>query len=133
MRATIDFRADGCWVWGAYLTPDGYARCTWKGRQGKLAYRVLFEQVFGPIPEGCQLHHECENKACVRPDHLRVVTPAAHARLSARANRTVCDQGHEYTPENTYMRPTGQRDCRACIRTRVARYKANKQLREAAA
>jgi hypothetical protein len=30
-------------------------------------------------------------------------------------NKTHCAQGHEYTPENTYLRPSGGRHCRACM------------------
>lgn len=29
--------------------------------------------------------------------------------------KTHCVNGHEFTPENTYERPTGGRDCRACL------------------
>lgn len=32
----------------------------------------------------------------------------------ARAWRTHCRHGHEYTPENTYLDPRGFRRCRAC-------------------
>jgi hypothetical protein len=28
--------------------------------------------------------------------------------------RTHCSRGHEYTPENTYVRPNGRYFCRAC-------------------
>lgn len=28
--------------------------------------------------------------------------------------KTHCPQGHEYTPENTYTRPNGKRECRTC-------------------
>jgi len=27
-----------------------------------------------------------------------------------------CKQGHKWTPENSYIRPDGQRDCRTCKR-----------------
>lgn len=30
-----------------------------------------------------------------------------------------CPQGHEYTPENTYVTPYGARQCRTCRRVRV--------------
>lgn len=36
-----------------------------------------------------------------------------------RRELTVCPQGHEYTPENTYVAPkTGNRDCKICRRDR---------------
>jgi len=39
------------------------------------------------------------------------------------AARTSCFRGHEYTPENTYIRrDNGARKCRACARLRERRY-----------
>jgi len=35
--------------------------------------------------------------------------------------RTHCDARHEYTPENTYIRPGGERECRQCSRRRNLR------------
>lgn len=32
---------------------------------------------------------------------------------------THCPQGHEYTPENTYITPAGYRQCKTCRRVRV--------------
>ncbi len=26
----------------------------------------------------------------------------------------ICQRGHELTPENTYVRPNGQRECKTC-------------------
>lgn len=33
-----------------------------------------------------------------------------------RGPKTVCKNGHPYTAENTYVRPDGERECRACKR-----------------
>jgi hypothetical protein len=35
----------------------------------------------GPIPRGLQLHHRCQSKSCVNPDHLEVVSPRDHTNL----------------------------------------------------
>jgi hypothetical protein len=37
---------------------------------------------------------------------------------------THCSAGHEYTPENTYIRPNGQRDCRQCANLRTREYRS---------
>jgi hypothetical protein len=44
----------------------------------------------------------------------------------ARARKTHCPQGHEYTPENTYIKPNGGQRCRTCHRQKeAARWAAN--------
>ena len=40
--------------------------------------------------------------------------------------RTHCPHGHEFTDENTYTRPDGYKECRACRVERVARFKRKK-------
>jgi len=40
--------------------------------------------------------------------------------------RTHCPHGHEFTNENTYTRPDGYKECRACRVARVAKFKRNK-------
>jgi hypothetical protein len=101
MRALINFREDGCWEWESYRSPLGYGRCQWNGRPGAIAHRVLFEALNGPLSPGLEVDHLCKNKACIRPDHLEAVTRDEHARRHPLATRTLCAQGHEYTPGRT--------------------------------
>lgn len=46
----------------------------------------------------------------------------------ARTPRTHCREGHAYTPLNTYIRPTGARNCREC---RSLGYERSKNRRTA--
>jgi hypothetical protein len=41
-------------------------------------------------------------------------------------DRTHCEHGHEYTPENTAYRPHGARRCRTCVRERGRRWYATR-------
>lgn len=61
---------NGCWIWTGSICRKGYGRVR---RDGKLkgAHRVMYELLLGPIPEGKQIDHICQNKGCVRPSHLR--------------------------------------------------------------
>lgn len=66
-----------CWEWtGARNTERGqrgYGSIRLGGKVCR-AHRVSYELTYGPIPDGMQIDHRCNNKICVRPDHLRTVT-----------------------------------------------------------
>lgn len=113
----------GCWLWTGPVTPKGY------GRQGsRLAHRVVYERLVGPIPKGLTLDHLCRQPGCVRPSHLEPVTMRVNLLrgdtvTAANAAVTECPQGHAYDATNTYVTKQGVRQCRPChaARERVRR------------
>lgn len=113
-RKRIEINSDGCWIWtGSRDKKGGYGFATFCDRT-VLAHRMVFELLIGPLPNGFHLHHKCEVRCCVNPDHLVVLSKIDHRREHTSA-RTVCKNGHELTPENTYFYNSGNsRACRIC-------------------
>ncbi len=105
-----------CWVWLRAISSAGYPVIRFRG-QLLYVHRLMSR---GLIPKGHVVHHRCEHRWCVNPDHLEVMPHAEHTRYHA-ADAATCKRGHPWTPENTYLRPdNGLRQCRACIRLRSA-------------
>jgi hypothetical protein len=60
----------------------------------------------------------------------RGIAPPRRPQRGPAAERTHCPQGHEYTPENTYVSARRGRYCRACNRERSARVNRTPERRE---
>lgn len=108
---------DGCWQWDAPNKGTGYGEFRHKGVR-HLAHRFSFETFKGAIPKDRQVDHECRNRGCVNPSHLRLLTLAQNVLcgdgITAKNKRkTHCNNGHEFTPENTYHYG-GARGCKKC-------------------
>ena len=92
---------NGCWVWTAARTPKGYGCFRFGNRGGARAHRVSYELFVGPIPEGLQVNHHCDNPSCVNPDHLYVGTQKQNRQDAVLRNRTAkgADNGMYTHPE----------------------------------
>jgi hypothetical protein len=133
VRARIIVTDDPCrWIGTPPLDKNGYARFAGKG-----LYRVVWELLFGPVAAGLVLDHVkdrgCATNACSWPLHLEPVTPRINclrgrsfAAVNFRKDRCgTC--GEPFDLFNTYWKPNGHRDCRACIRRRVREYKGRQR------
>ena len=118
-RRRVRLIGDGCWAWTGPTDRGGYGMTTLNMRK-KMVHRAVYELLVGPIPEGLHLDHLCRRRECLNPSHLEPVTQAENNRRAGAA-KTHCIHGHEYTPENTYRRPRGVRECRACRAERTYR------------
>ena len=89
-------KSDGCWEWMGTKRPFGYGYMTRSvlprsdGRPRNkhfAAHRVSWELHHGPIPEGLQVCHHCDNPGCVRPDHLFLGTARDNVHDKIRKGR----------------------------------------------
>lgn len=119
--------ATDCVVWRGAQNSKGYG-CFAVNGVSKLAHRVAWEDVHGPIPDGLTLDHRCRVHACVNVAHLELVTVAENTRRQPRVLRVggECRNGHRIaSAADMYVNERkGTRECRACRRTAKARYNA---------
>jgi len=81
----FDLREGRCWIWVGAKTHNGYGSFN-SGPTGKRAHRYSYEVLCGAIPDGMVLDHVCNKRACVNPEHMRLVTPRQNAEHRRGAN-----------------------------------------------
>jgi hypothetical protein len=126
----------GCWIWigcvsGSRNGQNKYGAIS-VGNQRKKVHRIAYEMLKGSIPEGMEIDHLCKNTLCCNPDHLEPVPHSTNCQRGQAGKyqllKTHCPQGHEYTPENTYMY-RNRRTCRICAYEKGKRHVENNRDR----
>jgi len=69
----VEKTGDGCWLWTAYKTSEGYGAFRVGGVIEK-AHRVAFVLGGGVLATGQVVMHICDRPSCCNPDHLRAGT-----------------------------------------------------------
>ena len=75
-----------CWIWQRGISSTGYGMAS--NAERRSAHCVVWERVNGPKPKGQELHHKCEVRSCVRPDHLTPLTRQEHTQINYRTKLT---------------------------------------------
>lgn len=89
-------KTDGCWNWTAAINDSGYGVITDRARKcHHRAHRLSWELAHGPIPADQLVLHKCDNRRCVRPDHLFLGDHAENARDKVAKGRQRMGDGHQ--------------------------------------
>lgn len=106
-----------CWVWTGSVNAGGYGRIGFE-RDGVnvrgLAHRVSYEMATGTAPGTYNIRHRCDNRPCVRPDHLLPGTQAENIQDAVERKRMAAGNNHGLRkhPERA---PMGERHAGALL------------------
>jgi len=86
-------KTTACWRWLATKNNKGYGMLYAGKTNGSkdLAHRVSWVLHNGPIPEGTNVLHRCDNPECTNPEHLFIGTHGDNMRDK-------CAKGRAYPP-----------------------------------
>jgi hypothetical protein len=87
-------REGECWIWQGSKSESGYGRINIRPRIQR-AHRVSYEVFVGPIPDGAEIMHSCDNPACVNPEHLSPGTHRQNMEDAASKGRMARLKGQE--------------------------------------
>lgn len=120
-ETTMPIPWSGCHIWLGSLTHNGYGIFFRdKNHRNERAHRFAYALKHGPIPEGMQVCHSCDERSCVNPDHLFIGSAQDNTDDMMRKGRhyrngqTHCKRGHEFSGENVYLNSHGGRGCKIC-------------------
>lgn len=105
IRARSVVMGSGCMEWTDRLSRAGYGRTTYLGKEWG-AHRLSWFLKNGPIPDGMNVLHKCDNPPCINPEHLFLGTHLDNMRDMAAKGRAKSggvfgeDHGHAKLTSN---------------------------------
>jgi len=105
-------------------------------RETRLVHHLVAEAFLGPRPPGLETRHLDGDPANNRIGNLIYGTSTENSYDMVRhgrnhnANKTYCDHGHEFTPENTIPNGVNGRGCRECRRRICREYMRRKRAQK---
>lgn len=132
----IERLADGCWDSTYHRLRNGYAVVTYREPDTKkdrvfLAHRAAYTWANGQIPQGLVVDHQCGNRGCVNPDHLRLLTLRQNTQQKPGMDFPLdqCRNGHPGSDMRLVKSGVGktQMACGSCLKEKNQRQTAKRQ------
>lgn len=79
---------DECWNWLHRIGTDGYGRITFNSKE-QSAHQLAYLFTYGRSENKLHVLHECHNKFCCNPKHLKLGTNMDNARDTDKAKLTL--------------------------------------------
>lgn len=112
-RVEVDY--NGCLRWQGAHNDDGYPYIYLDGKMVG-AHRFIFGTLVGDLAPGEPVHHKCDTRDCIRPDHLQRATAASnnldmlarvgYERRLASVEAILADYAYELIQERDELRRT---------------------------
>jgi len=125
---------NGCLEWTRSRNKQGYGGIRFEGKVVK-THRLAWILANGPIPDGLDVLHHCDNPPCCDVEGCLFLGTVADNNADRDAKgrnywrkRSHCASGHLFDADNTTMTPDGKRRCRACGKDRSQRYRAKRSV-----
>lgn len=97
-QSKIKVMPSGCHEWQGSVGKHGYGKLSINNKM-VLAHRIAWEIEHGPIPDGMDCCHTCDNRRCVNPAHMFIGTRKDNmhdASLKGRLSRTHQPKGERH-------------------------------------
>jgi hypothetical protein len=110
LNVSVDKFYTPCWIWVGAINSAKYGNIK---RDGKVmqAHVVSYNLLVGEVPNNKEIHHICERKNCVNPEHLKPVSDKGHG---LEHQKEFCNKGHLLEGDNLYIETYGGRRCIQC-------------------
>lgn len=111
-----------CWLWTGGLN-KGYGKVRDDNNKTIGVHIVSARLWLKDYTPTLFVLHKCDIRSCFNPEHLFQGTikdnmeDCVNKKRYYNQKKTHCKRGHEFTTENTYIRPNGNRNCRECWKT----------------